>query len=102
VMTNLIANAISYTPTGTIHIKSSVQPDCVSVEVRDTGLGIAPEDRPHLFERFYRGQLTRHVTGTGLGLAIVNEIVEAHGGHIEVSSEVGVGSAFHVYLPAAQ
>ncbi len=102
VMTNLIANAINYTPAGEVRITSSVEPDCVLVEVRDTGLGIALEDLPHLFERFYRGQRTRHVTGTGLGLAIVKEIVEAHGGRIEASSEVGVGSTFRVSLPAAQ
>lgn len=99
VMTNLVANAISYTPVGSIHVVSRAQARQVIVEVRDTGMGIAPEDLPHLFDRFYRGRLTRHITGTGLGLAIVNEIVVAHGGHIEVSSEVGVGSTFRVCLP---
>jgi signal transduction histidine kinase len=69
------------------------------IEVRDTGLGIAPEDMPHLFDRFYRGKLTWQVRGSGLGLAIIKEITEVHKGHVEVDSQAGVGSTFRVYLP---
>ena len=103
VFTNLISNAISYTPAGEIRITSRAAPspaeNFVCVEVRDTGLGIDPADVPHLFERFYRGQRTRGIRGTGLGLAIVQEIVVAHGGRLEVDSQVGAGSTFRVYLP---
>jgi len=69
--------------------------------VEDTGMGIDPEDLPHLFERFYRGRRTgkSHVPGSGLGLAIVKEIVDLHRGRVEVESEVGQGSTFRVLLP---
>jgi signal transduction histidine kinase len=103
VMTNLIANAISYTPVGAVHVRSSVQSNYVSVEVRDTGLGVAPEDLPHLFERFYRGEVGRRASapGTGLGLAISKEIMERLGGRITVESEAGQGAAFTVWLRMA-
>jgi two-component system sensor histidine kinase ResE len=68
--------------------------------VKDTGYGIAPEDQPHIFERFYR--VTRHPAGahsTGLGLAIARQIVREHGGEICVESEAGQGSTFTVLLP---
>jgi len=106
VATNLIANAINYTAKGEVRIRSFQQPDQARVgfEVQDTGMGIAPEDLPHLFERFYRGQRASQssVRGTGLGLSIVKEIVDWHGGEVEVCSEVGVGSTFTVWLPVAQ
>ncbi len=101
VVTNLIANAINYTPAGSVDVLTQWLAHEVLIEVRDTGLGIAPEDVPHLFERFYRGKLTWQVRGTGLGLAIVKEITEAHRGHVEVDSVAGVGSTFRVYLPTA-
>ncbi|MFN8597665.1 MAG: ATP-binding protein [Anaerolineae bacterium] len=101
VVTNLIANAINYTPAGSVDVTTHRLAHEVLIEVRDTGLGIAPEDVPHLFERFYRGKLTWQVRGTGLGLAIVKEITEAHRGHVEVDSVAGVGSTFRVYLPIA-
>lgn len=101
VATNLIANAINYTSSGEVHIRSFQRADQIGFEVQDTGMGIVPEDLPHLFERFYRGQRASQssVRGTGLGLSIVKEIVEWHGGEIEVHSEVGVGSTFTVWLP---
>lgn len=76
----------------------------VSIKVEDTGIGIDPQDIPHIFERFYRGTNVRQseMHGTGLGLAIVKEIVDFHGGTIEVNSEQGKGSIFQAWLPMTQ
>ncbi|MDE3090756.1 MAG: sensor histidine kinase, partial [Chloroflexota bacterium] len=71
----------------------------ITVSVSDTGGGIPQEDLPRLFERFYRGDKARVAGGTGLGLSIAHEIVRAHGGRIEVQSQVGHGSTFTVFLP---
>jgi two-component system phosphate regulon sensor histidine kinase PhoR len=103
VVTNLIANAINYTPAGAVHVRTVQGDDRVGFEVQDSGMGITPEDLPHLFERFYRGQRASRssVRGTGLGLNIAKEIVDWHGGHIEVESQVGEGSTFRVWLPMA-
>ncbi len=99
VVNNLIANAIHYTPHGQVAVRTDLAAGHVYVIVRDTGLGIAPEDLPHVFERFYRGSRTSNIRGTGLGLAIVKEIVDLHDGRVEVTSEAGAGSTFQVYLP---
>ena len=99
VVTNLIANAINYTPAGSVEVATQLAGREVVIEVRDTGLGIAAEDMPYLFDRFYRGKLTWQVRGSGLGLAIVKEITEVHKGRVEVDSQAGVGSTFRVYLP---
>lgn len=101
VVTNLVANAINYTPRGSVRIRTYPHSQQVCLEAQDTGLGIDPEDMPHLFDRFYRGQQATKskVRGTGLGLAIVKEIVELHSGTIEVESRVGQGSIFRVCLP---
>jgi signal transduction histidine kinase len=74
----------------------------VAIEVADNGVGIRPHERKRIFERFYRADdlLSRHTEGTGLGLAIAKRIVEAHGGHIEVESQLGKGSTFRIELPA--
>lgn len=98
---NLIGNAIQYTPKGWVKVKTAQNGEMVCLEVQDSGIGIAEEDLPHIFERFYRGRLVRQskVPGTGLGLAIVKEIVELHRGQIEVESTVGEGSIFRLYLP---
>jgi signal transduction histidine kinase len=73
----------------------------VCLDVSDTGIGIDSEDLGHIFERFYRGSQVRQseIHGTGLGLAIVKEIVDLHDGVIQLSSEVGKGTRFRVYLP---
>jgi signal transduction histidine kinase len=94
-------NAIRYTPTGGM-IRVTLAwsgTHGASVVVQDSGVGIAPADLPHIFDRFYRGRLTRSITGTGLGLAIARWIVEAHHGTIHVSSEAGKGTTFTIRLP---
>jgi signal transduction histidine kinase len=103
VVTNLIANALSYTSTGFVRVSTLAEDAAVCLCVTDSGSGIAPADLPHVFERFYRGQhvLKNDVPGTGLGLAIVKEIVELHEGRIEVDSQPGKGTTFWVWLPLA-
>jgi two-component system NtrC family sensor kinase len=100
-ITNMLANAIRYTPSGQVTLRTFRESREVRMQVSDTGIGIEREDLPHLFDRFYRGQQVSQskITGTGLGLAIVKEIVEIHEGRIEVKSEVGKGSEFNVWLP---
>lgn len=101
-LSNLLGNAIKFTPSGgAIQITAKKDDKAVVVEVADTGMGIVPEDLPHVFERFYQADSssTRGFGGAGLGLAICKEIVEAHGGRIEVESEIGKGSVFRVVLP---
>jgi PAS domain S-box-containing protein len=102
---NLTANAINYTePQGRVTLKLGEQTDerglWVTFAVQDTGVGIAPSDLSRIWDRFFRGQVQRHMSpGTGLGLAIVTEILDRHGGWITVESEEGVGSLFTVGLP---
>lgn len=102
VVTNLVVNAINYSFEGTICIKTAVtQPNMISLEISDNGIGLSPDDLPHLFDRFYRGQQVRqsNIPGTGLGLAIADEIVRIHNGRLEVDSVEGEGSTFRVLLP---
>ncbi len=98
---NLVDNAIKYTPSGgdvTLTLKR--QAGWVQVTVSDTGCGIPPEDLPHIFERFYRADRSRtRPGGAGLGLSIAKWVAEAHGGELEVESEVGQGTIFTLYLP---
>ncbi len=102
VMVNLISNALKYTPQGgsvEIHVKGSDTE--AEIGVKDTGLGIPPEDLQHIFERFYRADKSRNrmTGGSGIGLAIVKAIVEAHKGSVTVRSELGKGTEFTVILP---
>jgi len=102
VLGNLLSNALRYTPSGgSVVVKVTSDPKGVSLAVADTGIGIAPEDLPHVFDRFYRADKarTRADGGTGLGLAVARQLVEAHGGQITVQSEPGHGSTFTVRLP---
>jgi len=105
IMTNLVANAHQYTPTGgEIVVSARAHDDEVHISVRDTGIGIAPENQEKLFGRFFRADdpLVQETPGTGLGLAIVKSLVEMHGGRIWVESEVGEGSQFTFTLPIAE
>jgi signal transduction histidine kinase len=103
VVTNLVANALSYTSAGYVRVSTHAENNGACLCVADSGSGIAPDDLPHVFERFYRGQLVlkNDVPGTGLGLAIVKEIVDLHEGRIEVDSQPGRGTTFRVWLPLA-
>ncbi len=102
VFSNLITNAIIYTPEGgKVNVAGKVKGGFVDIRVSDTGYGIAPDEIPLIFERFYRVKTdkTRYIIGTGLGLAIVKSIVEAHNGVVKVESKEGAGSTFSVRLP---
>ena len=104
IVTNLVSNAIYYNrPGGSVEVRVFTEPGTAVLSVCDTGQGIALEDLPHIFERFYRADKTRsNATGrSGLGLAITKAIVEARGGTIEVATEFGRGSAFTVRLPVS-
>ena len=101
---NLLVNAIRHTPPGgRILVTVAPEPDCVAVEVRDTGMGIPAGDLPHIFDRFYRVEKSRNLDsgGAGLGLAIVKRIVDMHEGKVEASSRLGSGACFVVRLPVA-
>ncbi len=105
VLLNLIDNALRYTPSGgEVTLKAAEVELSARITVQDTGSGIDERDLPHVFERFYRGDVSRtRATGnSGLGLAIVKEIVEAHGGSIEVESALGAGTCFTIMLPLAR
>ncbi|HEX5634004.1 MAG TPA: ATP-binding protein [Gemmatimonadales bacterium] len=101
---NLVTNAIKYTPAGgRVALSLEQRPEAIQLVVRDTGIGIAAGDLPHVFERFWRADLARSRTGerpgTGLGLAITKWIAEAHGGTISVASRPGRGTSMTVTLP---
>jgi signal transduction histidine kinase len=102
VLNNLIGNALRHTSAGgeiKVHARRTAQG--VEVSVRDTGEGIREQDIPHIFERFYRGEKSRNrgTGGAGLGLAIAQGIVRAHGGKIQVESQVGKGTQFTFHIP---
>jgi len=101
VMLNLLSNAIKYNrPNGSIILDATAAEANVCITVQDTGMGIPEEALPHLFEKFYRVRETEDkVAGTGLGLSICKQIVQGHGGRVEVKSKLGVGTSFSVMLP---
>ncbi len=102
VMANLLDNAVKYTPSGgRIDLEAFAHDHRAVIVVKDTGIGIAPEDTPKIWNRLYRGDQSRSQRGLGLGLSLVKAVVQAHNGRIEVSSEPGVGSRFTLCLPTS-
>lgn len=103
VLVNLVENALKFTPPqGQVVIAARALPDWVEVQVKDSGVGVAPQHLPHLFERFYKVDRSRRDGGTGLGLAIVKQSVEAHGGRITAASREGEGCTFTFTIPRAE
>jgi signal transduction histidine kinase len=101
-VTNVLANALKYSPSDKpVVIRVAQQDGKALVSVADQGVGIPPEDLPHLFERHFRAKTAAQREGLGLGLYITRLIVEAHGGHVSVESQVGQGSTFYFSLPLA-
>ncbi len=100
VLSNLLENALNYTPDGgEVEVRLSDTDDRVRVAVSDTGPGISREDLPHIFDRFFRGDKSRSESdSTGLGLAISQKLVELHGSEIRVESREGEGTTFYFYL----
>jgi two-component system OmpR family sensor kinase len=99
--TNLIDNAIKYTPKGSIRVTVEKNERAALVKIVDTGIGIPKEEQEKIFKRFYRmdKSRSRETGGVGLGLSIAEWIVHAHHGRIEIDSELNKGSTFTVYLP---
>ncbi len=105
VVQNLLENAIIHSPAGceiVVRVEQDSENECVRLSVKDCGQGIPADDIEHIFDQFYRVDTSRTRTtgGVGLGLTIVKRLVEAHGGEVAVSSEVGAGSTFTVILPS--
>jgi two-component system phosphate regulon sensor histidine kinase PhoR len=104
ILDNLVNNAIKYTPEGgSVEVAWRREGAYVRLEVRDTGIGIAPDDQDRVFERFYRVDKARarELGGTGLGLSIVKHTAQALGGRVGLESKIGQGSTFRVWLPQA-
>ena len=101
IIDNLIENAIKYSQSGSVVVDVAGAEDHVVISVKDSGIGIAAEDMPHLFQKFYRieNKDTREIGGTGLGLYLCRKLAELMGGKIWAESTVGVGSTFYVQLP---
>ncbi|MNR86251.1 Alkaline phosphatase synthesis sensor protein PhoR [compost metagenome] len=102
VLTNLLSNALKFTPPGgSVTVSAAVEGETLRVEVADSGIGIAPDHHEHLFDRFYmvNDPVARRVPGTGLGLAICKQLVELHGGRIGLDSEPGRGARFFFTVP---
>ena len=97
---NLLDNAVKYTPSGgRVSVFTTAYPMFSAVYVRDTGPGIAEEEQPKIFQRFYRGEAHREQEGVGIGLYLVRQIAEGQGGFVKVRSQPGQGSTFSLYLP---
>jgi len=101
IVLNLISNAFKFTMTGGVTVRLIAEEGHALLHVEDTGMGIAPEELPHVFERFHRGKEIsgRSHEGTGIGLSLVNELVKLHGGTLNLHSVLGQGSTFTVLLP---
>ena len=97
-----IPGAVKMATTGkgdTIYIKWTALPSAVQITIKDNGCGIHPEDLHHIFKRFYRSRFSKDTQGIGLGLPLAKAIIEAHGGLIEVESELGIGTSFIMNFP---
>ena len=100
ILANLLDNALKYTPAGgRVEMKAQLQAGTVVFSVKDTGIGLTPDEVPRIWDRLYRGDQSRSERGLGLGLSLVRAVVQAHGGQIGVSSAIGVGSTFTMSLP---
>ena len=101
-ISNLLLNAVKYTPEGkSVHLEAKSQDDCVQIVFSDTGIGIPEDELGNVFEEFFRASNARkrEKDGTGLGLSIVKQIIDRHGGNISVQSQEGQGTKFIVVLP---
>jgi signal transduction histidine kinase len=99
-LSNLVSNAVKFTPEGgQVRVRVGERGGTCQVEVTDSGIGIPPEDRAHLFERFYRASTATGTAGSGLGLAISKAIAEAHGGTIRIADSGGSGTRFVLEIP---
>ena len=107
VLLNILSNAYKYSPQGGDVVvrycteSSAETPSRVGVEVQDQGIGMTAEQVLRVCERFYRADSSGQISGTGLGMSIVKEIVDLHGGDVEVQSQPGVGTTVRVWLPPA-
>ena len=101
IVINLLSNAFKFTTHGSVQVHLAVADDQIELTVTDTGVGISPEDLPHVFDRLYQGQTrsARAGRGTGIGLSVVAELAAAHGGDVSVQSVLGQGSCFTVRMP---
>ena len=102
VFSNLLSNAIKYSPRAdTVEVEIRSSAEIITISIHDHGIGIAQDEREHIFERFYRvvDPSTNAIPGLGIGLYLVAEIIKHHGGTITVESALGQGSTFHVALP---
>jgi signal transduction histidine kinase len=101
IVLNLVSNAFKFTLKGEVRVSQHAFTDHIELQVSDTGCGVAAEDLPHLFERFFRGRAPQARTheGSGIGLSLVQELVKLHGGSIEAHSQVGVGTTITLRIP---
>jgi signal transduction histidine kinase len=103
IIANLLDNAVKYTPRGgrvTIRVEGKTDAN-VHITITDTGVGISPENLPHIFERFFRCDHSRSKSGAGLGLSLAKALAQAHRGEIQVNSRPGQGTTFTVILPVS-
>jgi two-component system sensor histidine kinase BaeS len=102
VVTNLLTNAVKFTPAaGSVSLSVSSRDRVARLVVEDSGRGIPKDDLDHVFDRFWRGPDVRHTAGSGVGLAVVQELVHAHHGEVSASSKEGSGATFLVTIPSA-